>query len=83
MQVYLPEDLYNEVKKRGLPASELLQRSIRAEVRIQAAESETDRYLTDVIAEVGEPSAKEWEEAKAFVHRLAKRPAKRRRRRAG
>jgi hypothetical protein len=33
MQVYLPDDLYDLVKKRRLPASELLQDAVRAEVR--------------------------------------------------
>ena len=31
--MYLPVDLYNLVKKRRLPASELLQDAVRAEVR--------------------------------------------------
>jgi hypothetical protein len=31
MQVYLPADLYELVKKRGLPASELLQEAVRTE----------------------------------------------------
>ena len=33
MQVYLPDELYNLVKKRRLPASELLQKAVRAELR--------------------------------------------------
>ena len=33
MQVYLPDELYRLVKKRRLPASELLQSAVRAEVR--------------------------------------------------
>lgn len=33
MQIYLPDDLYGLVKARGLPASELLQKAVRAEVR--------------------------------------------------
>ena len=31
MQLYLPDDLYEMVKARGLPASELLQKAVRAE----------------------------------------------------
>ena len=33
MQVYLPDDLYKLVKKKRLPASELLQDAVRAEGR--------------------------------------------------
>ena len=57
LQVYLPEDLYREVKKRGLPASELLQGAVRAELRRQELLAETDRYLAELVDEVGEPSA--------------------------
>lgn len=31
MQVYLPDDLYDLVKKRRLPASELLQKASRSD----------------------------------------------------
>lgn len=77
MQVYLPEDLYQELKARGLPASELLQRAVRAEVRRQTAESETDRYLADLRAEVGEPSAAHRSRAEAVVRRATKRRSRR------
>ena len=43
MQVYLPDDLYDLVKARGLPASELLQKAVRAEVRRLDLLAETDR----------------------------------------
>jgi hypothetical protein len=45
MQVYLPDDLYEQVKTRHLPASELLQEAVRAEVRGQDLLVETDAYL--------------------------------------
>jgi post-segregation antitoxin (ccd killing protein) len=32
MQVHLPDDLYEQVKTRHMPASELLQEAVRAEV---------------------------------------------------
>jgi len=57
MQVYLPEDLYRAVKDRGLPASELLQRAVQAELRRQGLLEETERYLQDLVAEVGAPNA--------------------------
>lgn len=57
MQVYLPDDLYDEVKSRNLPASELLQEAVRAEVDRQRAIEAADEYLTELIEEVGEPTA--------------------------
>ena len=78
MQVYLPEELYHAVKDRGLPASELLQMAVRAAVRRQDLLTETDRYLTDLIAEVGEPSSETISRAEAIV-----RGSRRRRKQAG
>ena len=43
LQVYLPDEL----TKRGLPASELLQIALRAELERQDALDETSRYLED------------------------------------
>ncbi|MGH3236927.1 MAG: hypothetical protein ACRDOH_27465 [Streptosporangiaceae bacterium] len=71
MQVYLPDDLYEQVKARQLPASELLQEAIRAEVRRQDLLSETDAYLAELLAEVGEPSLHERARAEAIVRRIA------------
>ncbi len=56
LQVYLPEDLFSQVKARGLPASQLLQRAVRGELRRQDLLAETEAYLAELIAEVGEPS---------------------------
>ena len=57
MQVYLPDDLYAEVKARRLPASELLQHAVRSEVRRRELLEETDSYLAELVDEVGEPDA--------------------------
>jgi post-segregation antitoxin (ccd killing protein) len=57
LQVYLPEDLYRQVKERRLPASELLQGAVRAELRRLELLAETERYLAELVDEVGEPSA--------------------------
>jgi len=73
MQVYLPDELYRLVKKRRLPASELLQSAVRDEVRRLDLLSETDRYTAAVIAAVGEPSSRERSRAKALAQRIAKR----------
>jgi post-segregation antitoxin (ccd killing protein) len=73
MQVYLPDDLYELVKERGLPASELLQRAVRAELRRQDLLAESDRYVADLVAQVGQPSAREHALAKAVAGRIAGR----------
>jgi post-segregation antitoxin (ccd killing protein) len=77
MQVYLPDDLYEQVKSRRLPASELLQEAVRAEVRRRDLLTEADAYLAELIAEVGEPSAEERSRAEAIARRLASRRAAR------
>lgn len=76
MQVYLPDDLYRLVKKRRLPASELLQGAVRAEVRRRDLLSETDRFTSALVAEVGEPNAGERSRAKAIAQRIARRTAR-------
>lgn len=63
MQVYLPDELYKAVKERHLPASELLQDAVRAELRRQELLAEADRYIEDLANEVGQPSAETAERA--------------------
>jgi post-segregation antitoxin (ccd killing protein) len=75
MQVYLPDELYQAVKERGLPASELLQEAVVAEVRRLQLNEEADRYLDELIAEVGEPSAKDLARAEAIARRIRDRVA--------
>jgi post-segregation antitoxin (ccd killing protein) len=77
MQVYLPDDLYEQVKARRLPASELLQEAVRAEVRRQDLLSETDAYLAGLIAEVGEPAPQERARAEAIARRISAQRAPR------
>ena len=76
MQVYLPDDLYQLVKARGLPASELLQKAVRAELRRLELLSATDRYVEDLIAEVGPPAPAQRTRAAAVARRIARRPAR-------
>ncbi len=71
MQVYLPDDLYEQLKAKGLPASALLQQAVRAELRRQALLAETDIYLDELLAEVGEPTADEVAQAESIARRLA------------
>lgn len=73
MQIYLPEAMYKQVKARGLPVSELLQKAVQAELRRQDLLAETDRYLTDLIAEVGAPTPAQRARAGAVARRLVPR----------
>jgi hypothetical protein len=70
MQVYLPDDLYEAVKERELPASELLQDAVRAELRRQELLEETDRYIAELISDFGEPSARALARAEALSRRI-------------
>ena len=73
MQVYLPDDLYKVVKKGRLPASELLQDAVRAEVRRRELLREADRYAVELRAEVGEPSTRQRARASAIAQRIVQR----------
>ena len=77
MQVYLPDELYRAVKERDLPASELLQEAVEAELRRQRLNDEAQRYVQDLIAEVGEPSTRERARAAAIARRIRDRAAAR------
>jgi len=74
MQVYLPDDLHKLVKAHGLPASELLQKAVRAEVRRLDLLAETDRYIEDLVSEVGQPTKAQRARAGVVAQRLAHRP---------
>lgn len=76
MQLHLPDELYDLVKASGLPASELLQKAVRAEVRRLDLLAETDKYVAELIKEVGTPSTKERERAAAVARRIERRPAR-------
>lgn len=70
VQVYLPDDLYDELKRRKLPASELLQVAVRAELERRQALDATDLHLTELEAEVGEPAARQQARAEAIVRQV-------------
>lgn len=72
MQVYLPADLHRAVKENDLPASELLQQAVRIELRRLSLLAEGDRYLEELVGEVGEPTAEETARARALARRLAR-----------
>ena len=73
MQVYLPTDLYEIVKERKLPASELLQEAVRTEVRRQKLKSASRRYTSELRAQVGQPDPRARARAVAAAQRIAGR----------
>ena len=73
MQVYLPDELYELVKARRLPASELLQNAVRAEVRRLELLAEADKYVTDLVARVGKPTARQRARARAVAQQIVVR----------
>jgi hypothetical protein len=73
MQVYLPDDLYLEVKERRLAASELLQRAVRAECRRLDLLARTGEFVDELAAEVGAPAAAVTERAEVVSRRLGRR----------
>jgi post-segregation antitoxin (ccd killing protein) len=76
LQVYLPDDLYEQVKTRGLRPSELLQEAVRAEVRRQDLLAAADAYIADLVAEVGEPTQEQVARAEAIARRIRDRGAR-------
>ena len=73
MQVYLPTDIYEIVKECRLPASELLQEAVRAEVRRRELQAASQRYTDELAAEVGPPTPRERARAVALAQRIAGR----------
>ena len=73
MQVYLPDELYELVKARRLPASELLQDAVRAEVRRRELLAEADKYFADLVAQVGKPTARQRARARAVAQQIVGR----------
>jgi hypothetical protein len=73
LQVYLPDDLHDELKRRGLPASELLQIALRAELERLEALDDTTAYLEELAAEVGEPTTRQRAQADAIARRVRER----------
>jgi hypothetical protein len=53
--------------------SELLQKAVQAELRRQDLLAETDRYIKDLVKEVGPPTTAQRTRAAAIARRLARR----------
>lgn len=73
MQVYLPADPYKVLKSRRLPASELLQRAVRSELRRLELLAETDRYVDKLLARVGAPTTRDQQRASVIVEQVSAR----------
>lgn len=72
IQIYLPDDLYEAVKSRGLPISELSQGAVRAALRRELLRAETESYLDELGARLGgRPSEKELESADRWISKSA------------
>lgn len=72
LQVYLPDDLHRELKRRGLPASELLQQAVRAEVRRLERLEATDAYLAANEAAARAATAADRERADIVARRIGR-----------
>ncbi len=70
LQVYLPDDLHAELKRRQLPASELLQAAVRAEMHRLDLLAATDVYL-DAQQHRVVPTPAERERADIIARRVA------------
>jgi hypothetical protein len=73
MQVYLPDDLYAAIKDRKLPASELLQEAVRAEVRRRELVSASKKYTAELAAQVGGTTTPQRAHAAAVARRIVAR----------
>lgn len=61
------------MKERGLPASELLQEAVIAELRRQELEARAEEFVADLVAEVGKPTEAELTRADAIARRIQER----------
>jgi hypothetical protein len=83
VQVYLPDDLYAELKARKLKASKLFQQAVREELHREHLRDEAGKFIEELEAEVGEPSpeAVAWAEDltdRILAHTTKDTPPKRR-----
>ena len=70
IQLYLPDDLYQQVKEFDLPASKLFQNAVREELDRRDKVAALEVYLDELRAEVGEPSTEDWAWAEKIVDRI-------------
>jgi hypothetical protein len=77
MQIYLPDDLYEAVKDGRLPASELLQEAVRAELRRRELVAMSEQYAAELAKRLGQPTSRQRTKAAAVAQRIAARRAER------
>ena len=70
IQLYLPDDLYQEVKSRRLPASEILQVAVRAVVEREKSREGLEEYIRELEEEIGSPSDEQNARADAIVRNI-------------
>jgi post-segregation antitoxin (ccd killing protein) len=70
IQVYVPDEMHRRIKDAGISPSELLQRAVEDELRRRDLLVEVDKYIAELVDEVGEPSAAEREYARRFVDEM-------------
>ena len=70
IQLYLPDDLYREVKSRRLPASEILQVAVRAVVEREKSREGLEQYIRELEEEIGSPSDEQNARADAIVRNI-------------
>jgi hypothetical protein len=70
LQVYLPDELHRQVKEQGLPASELLQEAVAAELDRRQCERQLDEYLAELVHDVGQPTPQMQARADAIARRI-------------
>lgn len=68
-----PVGLYEAVKSHRLPASELLQNALRAEVRRRELLAAGTKYTADLAAQVGKPTTQQRARAASIARRIAAR----------
>jgi hypothetical protein len=70
IQLYLPDDLYQEVKSRGLPASEILQIAVRAVVEREKSREGLEQFIRELEEEIGTPTEEQNARAAAIVRNI-------------
>ena len=70
MQVYLPDELYDAVKKLELPASGLLQDAVRSELQRRELIETAWEWVRETEATYGSPTELERAAARRWVERL-------------
>ena len=70
IQLYLPDDLFQEVKSRGIPASEILQIAVRAVVEREKSREGLEEYIRELEAEIGSPYEEQNARAATIVRNI-------------